>query len=317
MEERVKMATQSSNVLPVTLRSAEQPSTSMIGQTSTLTIGQPSTLMIGQPSTLMIGTSPQDKSLLIIYVSREYNAWGQPEPSHQDASSAFEVGEYISSGLHIIPPYLPQPSAVWALDESRLTEGMQVARLEGPESKTALQLLSAQFVNFIGYLVGRPSSLELTLSSELSASGAYTLVESDVIESSLMIDTSEYEASSSNQRYTEELLQAVRQYKDLKADWDGAHAAPISKGTLAHAESLVPYIGRFLAVDDDIRPSIGPMPDGLISFTWERDAKELWIFVDDKGFKSRRWSEATGSKSKVDEWENPDAITGLLDWLKT
>jgi hypothetical protein len=102
-------------------------------------------------------------------------------------------------------------------------------------------------------------------------------------------------------------------YAALAPDWDGEGASVIDPRAIDLARSLL----RVTHHNSDIgKPSIGPMPDGRLSFTWEEGEKELWIFVSAEGYTSHQWASPDEFTSVVSTWRDSDEVAELIEWLK-
>jgi hypothetical protein len=119
-----------------------------------------------------------------------------------------------------------------------------------------------------------------------------------------------------NKKYAEYLtsLKELKELSCLSSNWDGEGAARIDGPTTTKARELLTEIYKSQPPE---RPSIGPMPDGRYTFTWEAGAKELWIYVSAKEYTSHQWDSASQFKSIAKSWTARDTVVELIEWLKS
>jgi hypothetical protein len=119
-------------------------------------------------------------------------------------------------------------------------------------------------------------------------------------------------AGSAVEDQVQELQSEINCYAALQRNWDDEGAEPIAYGAVSNAIRLVHLLPSY-EVD---RPSIGPMADGRLSFTWEREGRELWIYVSDRGYKAHRWESRSQFKGIPNDYTEPEALWEIFEWLQ-
>jgi len=109
------------------------------------------------------------------------------------------------------------------------------------------------------------------------------------------------------------LLRAeIDELGSLGDDWNCEGAVRIDSTARAQAKALIVSAGLIPGLD---LPSIGPLPDGRVSLTWEFEQKELWVYASAVGFTSYQWNTQQQLKSDVSMWQEPSRILEFLEWL--
>jgi hypothetical protein len=109
------------------------------------------------------------------------------------------------------------------------------------------------------------------------------------------------------------LSQELGAFSSLAANWNGEGARAMEPPTTARARELLHAV---LESNSEAWPSIGPMPDGRYSFTWEANEKELWIYVSETGYTSHQWDSRAQFESIVRTWRDPNTVAEFIEWLK-
>jgi hypothetical protein len=107
-------------------------------------------------------------------------------------------------------------------------------------------------------------------------------------------------------------FEQLERYSNLERDWDGEGAAEIPAMTITRARWVLEVVANEASYE---LPSVGPMPDGRISLTWETGQKELWVYVDVQSFTSHKWNTPGEFKAVVRTWQNAAEIAEDLEWL--
>lgn len=123
----------------------------------------------------------------------------------------------------------------------------------------------------------------------------------------------EFSAVEDTNAEFQSLFEELQEFSSLPPNWDGEGALAITPPTTAKAMDL---LRAMHSLSFEALPSIGPMPDGRYSFTWDSNDKELWIYVSDNDYTSHQWESKTQFESIVRTWRDSNTVTEFIEWLK-
>jgi hypothetical protein len=104
----------------------------------------------------------------------------------------------------------------------------------------------------------------------------------------------------------------------LKKNWDGEDAEPVSTETLATTTRVLEHIFLMLSRKNSLSsPSIRPFPDGSVFFKWVQGQRELTMTVRGQSVDVQRW-EPLDSYESQGLWEiSVDDTPEHIEWVLT
>lgn len=156
-----------------------------------------------------------------------------------------------------------------------------------------------------------------SLHQPISPSGSYThMSDSDVVSVRDRWGTLLTTVLNRSRRFSAatQIQNDIEALGKLPQNWDSDGAHSIPSEVIVSAIDLLSVLADF---DDVDLPSVGPMPDGRISFTLEADQRELWIYVDQSSYVSHQWEHAGQFESIVRKWSDANQVAEYLEWLRT